>query len=254
MKNSILLTTLIVLSSLLAAVGGYKGARYLADKITMEAEANAEKAGLFKPVGVENGLSEKLVNGEKTVNSLRPMSLIYVMDYETGKVTDLAVELFDTVSMRVKFIYFDTDISYTMTGTLYRSLANGNVLVPQTVKLSELYGYYGNDAAFDAGRLIVSELLGRDIEYYMSFSAGDEPEDFKIRRVTALGVKELYEEYGDKKDADTNMAAGEIKSFTELASYIKDSDVTSAEAPAIRRNESCYVDVAALWELMGDGE
>jgi hypothetical protein len=245
---------LIVFATLLAAVGGYRGARYLADRITAEAEANAERAGLFKPMGVESELSEKLVNGEKTVNSLRPMSLIYVMDYETGKINDLAVEMFDTVSMRVKFIYFDTDISYTMTGTLYRSLANGNVLVPQTVMLSELYSYYGNDSAFDAGRLVVSELLGRDIEYYMSFSTGDEPEDFKIRRVTALGVKELYEKYGDKKNADTNMAAGEIASFTELSSYIKDTDVTSDEAPVIRRNESCYTDVASLWELLGNEE
>ena len=246
-KNSILLATAIVVLSTLAAVFGYKGARVLADSITEKAEANAEKAGLFKPAGIENELSQKLVKGEKTLDSMRPMTLIYVMDYETGKIEDLAALLFDTVSMRASLIYFDADISYTMTGTLYRSLANANVLVPQTVKLSELYSYYGNDAAFDVGRVVMSELLGRDIEYFRSFSADSIPEDFTIRRITALGLRELYE---DRKETETNMEPGEIKGFLELVSYLADSDVKCCDAPVIRRNESCFVDVSALYGLM----
>ena len=143
--------------SILAGLGAYKGARLLADEITTDAEKQAEKAGLFKPEGIEDDMSKKLVNGEGTVEKLRPMNLIYSVNYETGKIEKLAVQIFDTVSMKVSFVYFDPEITYTMTGTLYRSLANGNVLVPQTVRLSELYSYYGNASAFDAGRRIISE-------------------------------------------------------------------------------------------------
>ena len=233
--------------SLLAGLGAYKGSRLLADEITTDAEKQAEKAGLFKPADVESKVSSKLVNEEKTVNKLRPKSLIYVVNFETGKVEKLAVQVFDTVSMAVTFVYFDMDITYTMTGTLYRALANGNVLVPQTVTISELYSYYGNESAFEAGRKILSEMLGTDIEYYIALSKENAPDDFVLERVTALGLKELY---GKSKGRDTNLESEEEEVFENLSSYIEDSAIKGYEAPVIRRNESCFVDVTGVWSVL----
>ncbi len=233
--------------SILAGLGAYKGARLLADEITTDAEKQAEKAGLFKPEGIEDDMSKKLVNGEGTVEKLRPMNLLYSVNYETGKIEKLAVQIFDTVSMKVSFVYFDPEITYTMTGTLYRSLANGNVLVPQTVRLSELYSYYGNASAFDAGRKIISELLGVEVDYYSAFSKEDISEDFQVERVTALGCKELLQ----KKDGkETNLTHAKEDSFVGLTSYINDGDVKTYEAPVIKRNESCFTDITGVWEIL----
>ena len=246
-KKSALLVLISISLCLLAALGGYKGSRLLADEITTEAEINAEKAGLFKPENTESGAAEKLSSGEKVIKSLKPMGLIYVMDYETGKVKELAVGVFDTISMNVSMIYLDIDISYTMTGALYRMLANENVLVPQTVRFSELYSYYGNAAAFGAGRKIVSELLGMDIDYFISLSKDDAPEDLLIGRITALGLKELYE---DRAGKETDLKADDEIAFSNLCLYLSDSDVKGYEAPVIRRNESCFADVIGIWEML----
>ena len=48
-KKKLIFTTIAVFLCMAAAFGGYKGARYIADRITVKAEINAEKAGLFRP-------------------------------------------------------------------------------------------------------------------------------------------------------------------------------------------------------------
>lgn len=248
-KTGLWLVFLALSVSVLAGLAAYKGAKLLADEITTDAEKQAEKAGLFKPEGMEDSVAEKILNGENKVEKLRPANLVYSVNYENGKIEKIAVQIFDTVSMKVSFIYFDSAITYTMTGTLYRALANGNVLVPQTVTLSELYSYYGNSSAFDAGRKIVSELLGLEIDYYSAFSKEDISEDFVIERATALGCEELYEKRDGK---ETNLSHEQEKGFCDLTGYISDQDVKSYEAPVIKRNESCFADVTGLWEILRD--
>ena len=248
-KTGLWLVLLALSVSVLAGVGAYKGAHLLADEITTDAEKQAEKAGLFKPEGVESDMTAKILNGEKTAEKLRPVSLIYSVNYENGKIEKIAVEIFDTVSMKASFVYFDPEITYTMTGTLYRSLANGNVLVPQTVTLSELYSYYGNASSFEAGRKIMSELLGLEIDHYSAFSKENIPEDFLVERVTALGLKELFEK---KEGKETDLTHEQEASYRELVSYMSDEDVKVSEAPVIKRNESCFADVTGLWEILRD--
>lgn len=234
--------------TVLAGLGAYKGARLLADSITTDAEKQAEKAGLFKPEGLEDSMTKNLLNGGKE-DGLRPASLIYSVNYENGKIEKIAVEVFDTVSMKISFMYFDPEVTYTMTGTLYRSLANGNVLVPQTVRLGELYSYYGNSSAFDAGRKIMSELLGIEIGHYNALSKEETPEDFILERVTALGCMELYEKRAGR---ETDLSKEQEERYRGLISYISDSDVSTCEAAVIKRNESCFVDVTGVWEQMAE--
>ncbi|MBO4421219.1 MAG: hypothetical protein J5783_05275 [Lachnospiraceae bacterium] len=250
-KNKIWLMFAAVSLCLLVGLAGYKGARLLAAGITKEAEQNAEKAGLFKPKGVEDNLTEKLINGteKSTASNLRPLSLLYLIDYESGKVEELVLEVFDTVSMKAAFMYLDPDITYTMTGSLYRALANGNVLVPQTVRFSELYGYYGTPAAFDAGKKIAGEMLGTPIDYYAVYTSEAGGEELKIRRITSLGVKSLYDiETGE----DTDMSEDEQLVYESLAGYLKDTDINVYEAPVIKHNESCFIDISKTWEILGE--
>ena len=246
-KNRLWLVVAALSVSLLAGVGAYKGSRLLADEITTDAESQAEKAGLFKPFGIEDEVSSRILKGERTVDKLHPLTLVYVVDYESGKIMDTALQVFDTVSMNVSFVDFDPDVTYTMTGTLYRSLSNGNVLVPQTVRLRELYGYYGNVTAFDAGRKIMSEMLGVDIDYYIALSVENVDKGLGLSRMTALGCKELYEE---RKGRKTSLTEDEDKAFEGLCEYLSDSDIIQYEAPVIKRNESCFVDVTGVWEIL----
>lgn len=250
-KSHIRLIFAAVSFCILAALAGYKGARYLASRITSEAEQNAEKAGLFKPQGVEEDLTEKIINGtgSTSLSKLRPSTLMYVVDYETGKIEYLALEVFDTVSMEAAFIYIDPDVSYTMTGSLYRALANGNVLVPQTVKFSELYGYYGTPAAFDAGKKIAGEMLGTPIDYYAAYTAEQGGDELSIKRITSLGLKSLYDR---NVTEHTDLTEEESLGYAELIGYLKDKDIKVYEAPVIKHNESCFLDVAGTWEILGE--
>lgn len=250
-KSHIRLIFAAVSFCILAALAGYKGARYLASRITSEAEQNAEKAGLFKPQGVEEDLTEKIINGtgSTSLSKLRPSILMYVVDYETGKIEYLALEVFDTVSMEASFIYIDPDVSYTMTGSLYRALANGNVLVPQTVKFSELYGYYGTPAAFDAGKKIAGEMLGTPIDYYAAYTAEQGGDELSIKRITSLGLKSMYDR---NVTEHTDLTEEESLGYAELIGYLKDKDIKVYEAPVIKHNESCFLDVAGTWEILGE--
>ena len=250
-KSHIRLIFAAVSFCILAALAGYKGARYLASRITSEAEQNAEKAGLFKPQGVEEDLTEQIINGTRneTLSKLRPLFLLYVVDYETGKLEDIVLEIFDTVSMEVSFVYIDPDITYTMTGSLYRALANENVLVPQTVKFSEMYGYYGTPAAFDAARKIAGEMLGTPIDYYAAYTLDQGGDELSIKRITALGVKELYD---PEKEEHTDLTEEERSGYAKLAGYLKDRDIKIYEAPVIKHNESCFLDIAGTWEILGE--
>jgi len=250
-KKGTIFVIVSVFLCIAAAIGGYKGSRYIADRITVKAEENAERAGLFKPSAsaIENGsntvddLDEKI----SPIKNNRPSSVIFVTDFETGKIEKLALEIIDTINMSAKYIYFDTDISYTITPALYRKLANGNVLLPQTVKLKELYGYYGADTAFEAGRKIVGELVGKEIDYYISLSKEYAPEDFMIERVTALGLKELHTPHENRL---SDIPENEDSILGSYGEKLKDSDVKTVEAPVIKRNESCFLDVSGLWEIL----
>ena len=250
-KNKIWLIFATVSVCLLVGLASYKGARLLASQITSEAEQNAEKAGLFKPKGVEEDLTEKLINGspKSLASNLRPLTLIYMIDYESGRISELVLEIFDTVSMKAVFVYLDPDITYTMTGSLYRALANGNVLVPQTVIFRELYSYYGTTAAFDAGKKIAGEMLGTPIDNYAVFTDEDGADEFKIRRITALGVKDIY---NITENGHTDMTDEEKKTYGEFAGYLKDTDIEIYEAPVIKHNESCFIDISGTWEILGE--
>ena len=254
-KKKLIFTTIAVFLCMAAAFGGYKGARYIADRITVKAEINAEKAGLFRPSVkttnpdlTEAGDPEE--SGDKALKLLskgRILSLVYVTDYENGKIDRLALEVFDTINMSAAVIYLDPEISYTMTASLYRKLANGNVLLPQTVKLSELYGYYGVENAYEAGTDILSELIGLEIDHYIAFSGEYVLEDFLEERMTALGLKELHE---PREDRLTSIPAEEEAVMITYMENISDRDVKVYDAPVIKRNESCFADLAGLWTLL----
>ena len=245
-KKSILFTSLFVVLCVLASFGGYKGSRLLADSITVKAEQNAEKAGLFKPKEADSPFKDD-VEGTAFGKS-RPLKLIYIVDYETGKIEKLILEQLDTIGMTASFIYFETEILYTMTPALYKKLVTGNVLLPQTVTFKELYAYYGNESVFDAGRLIVDELLGVEIDYYIVMSTEKVPGEFMRERITSLGLKDLYE---GKIPEKTDINEYEMEYYAGLCEYIADRDINIYEAPVIRRNESCFADVNGIWEILG---
>ena len=245
-KKSILSVTFFILLCVLAAVGGYKGSRALADSITVQAEQNAEKAGLFR---IPETKSNPEQNNKNQTGSgiLRPYSLIYIVDYEIGKVEGLILEQLDTIGMSARFLYLDTDILYTMTPELYKRLVTGNVLLPQTVTFKELYSYYGNETVFDAGKKIVGELLGVEIDHYIVCSSEKVSREFKIERITSLGLKELYEE---SEQEITDISEEDRKAYLELCEYITDKDIYIYDAPVLRRNESCFADVNAILEIL----
>lgn len=256
-KKKLIFTTIAVFLCMAAAFGGYKGARYIADRITVKAEINAEKAGLFRPQ-VRTNEADVTEAGDpedtgdtalKILSKGRVLSLVYVTDYETGKIDRLALEVFDTINMSASIIYLDPEISYTMTASLYRKLANGNVLLPQTVKLSELYGYYGVENAYEAGKDILSELIGLEIDHYISFSKEYVLEDFLEERMTALGLKELHEQ---REDRLTSIASEEEAVMITYMENFSDRDVKVYDAPVIKRNESCFADLPGLWSLLKD--
>ena len=86
------------------------------------------------------------------VLSKTPVEIIYDVNFETGRIEEMLVGILRTTEGKIDYLRIDTDVMYTMSASLYSSLTPDNTTLPQTVTFSELYRYYHNDKAFDAGR------------------------------------------------------------------------------------------------------
>ncbi len=193
-----------------------------------------------------------------------PIEVIYDVDFETGRIEQILISILNTYSSKLDFIRIDTNVMYTMSASLYSALTPENTTLPQTVTFSELYRYYGNDHAFDAGRRIIGELLSVNTDYYCALPERDFDRVFSIRswddetviRFAADG-SQVKEDYGTEgsvrgfigdilENAVTNCSIESRNGYVELFDSLEDSDISFTDAPVYENNESCWLDTGAM--------
>ena len=120
--------------------------------------------------------------------------VVYEADREKQSIDRIMVAVLSGDGERLTLIGIDTDISYTMTKELYNELTPEKVTLPQTVLLKGLYGYYGDERAFEAGIKIIGEMLGIKLERCAVFdSGGFDPGIYKSARECGNALVEEYE-------------------------------------------------------------
>lgn len=202
--------------------------------------------------------------------ALTTLDLLYGYNTETGEVEYMAIEILDCIAGELIMVKIPVEISYTMSSQLYRELAETNIELPQTVTFSELYRYYHDERAFEAGCRMLSELISFNILSYTAVPLEDfcllyEPEDRSYEEtalryaVTEEQVKNWSpESCGSVKaflekllaDAVTNRTVAERLRYLDVYDNLNEERVISTVAPVISGNERSEADTAALSAML----
>ncbi|MCR5324313.1 MAG: hypothetical protein K6E85_13730 [Lachnospiraceae bacterium] len=218
------------------------------------------------------------LNGDKNGNAGRttpvlsktPVEVIFDVNFETGRIEEILIGILRTTEGKLDYLRIDTDVMYTMSTGLYTSLTPDNTTLPQMVTFSELYRYYHNDRAFEAGRSIISEMLNFNILYYSAMPDYDFEKLFYIKKydeeidmkfaVTSSEAKEDYETAGSVKgfvgkilkDTITNWSIEERLRYLDALDGLEPGNVTFTDAPVYEMNESCRLDADATGRILYD--
>ena len=255
----ILIAALLILA---AAAGGY----FLAEKYKT-GPAPEDPAGQ-NVTGTDNTAAQP-AGVSYTALNMTPVDLLFVTNSETGRIERILIEILSCTSGKLDFIGIDTDVSCTMSAKLYGELTPDNTELPQTVTFSELYRYYHNDKAYDAGRRIISELINFNILYYtavedtvfeefMYYRGSGETAEAGFR----LNADELKAKtYGTEgsvkgaletafKDAVTNWSVADRLRYLEVYDALTKADVSFEAAPVNVKNESTSLDTVGTGAVL----
>ena len=176
----------------------------------------------------------------------------------------------NTYNSRLDYIRIDTDVMYTMSSSLYSSLTPENTTLPQTVTFSQLYRYYENDHAYDAGRRMIGELLSMNIDYYCALPESDFERVFKIRQDEneaivgfAADGEQVRNGYGTEGSTEgfigrilensvTNLSFSQRLGYLDIYDSLEAGDISFTNAPIRENNESCWLDTEAMAGMLYD--
>lgn len=184
----------------------------------------------------EQPLSDSLV---PLTMDMHPINVVFLYD-DTEAVKDIKIEFLDCVKLVMVNIHIPGNVSYTMSSDLYKKLSAANVTVPQTVTFTELYHYYDDERAYEAGLDIINEMLGTDAGYYTATEAEYYFSDYGNADFET--VAEKTEEMLD--ESVTNWSEAERVRYTTVYASMRPCDVSFFEAPVIVKNENSQVDVS----------
>lgn len=197
-----------------------------------------------------------------------PVEVIYDVNFETGRIEDILIGILRAIDGKIDYIRIDTDTGYTMSASLYTQLTPDNATLPQMITFSELYRYYHNDKAFDAGRRIISEMLSFNIQFYTAMPDYRFESIFAIEEDTeevimeyAVSADEAVGEHGTPgsakgfienvlEDSVTNWPVSERLRYLDVIDSLTAEDITFIEAPMYEYNESSRIDTDATGRIL----
>ena len=173
---------LILLICLMLITGIFFGAVSLSNLLTGK-ESGPEKDGVSESPSAKDRITE-------TVSGTGFTEAVFETDASGGQIGRILVCILSKDGSCLDIIEIDTGVSYTMTQKLYTELTPEKVTLPQTVRFSELYTYYGDGRAYEAGLKIIGEMLGLKLERCAVFDTGGFDEEFykKVRECTGAGT------------------------------------------------------------------
>lgn len=211
----------------------------------------------------------KRPDGYQTALNMTPVNLVMVVNSETGRIENLLVEILRATDAKLDYLRLASEVSYTMSSSLYSELIVDNTELPQTVTLSELYRYYQNDKAFEAARRIVGELINFNILYYTAVEDTDFEKVMYIKDTAsgmrggfvmdrAEAVSAAFGTPGSVKGvletvlegAVTNWSVSDRLRYLDVYDALEEDGVTFTDTPVIEKNETCELDTAGTGAIL----
>lgn len=231
-------------------------------EVSDDSESGEQNKKDARSEGTEADIRQSALN-------MTPVDLVLVVNSETGRIEDIFIEILRAAEGRLDYIRLASEVSYTMSGSLYAELIVDNTELPQTVTLSEMYRYYHSDKAYEATRRVVSELVNFNILYYTAVDDIRFDEFFSVRD-TESGMKAefvhdrdeiisaAYGTPGSVKGAMeavlegpvTNWSLSDRLRYLDVYDGLMGESVSFADAPVIRHNETCELDTAGTGAIL----
>lgn len=217
------------------------------------------------------GASKVTVDRSRTPASYTPTMLVLSINSETGRIEQVFVEIFKSEQATIDLIHVPSEVSYIMSSSLFEELTVGNPKLPQCVTLSELYRYYHTDAAYEAARRIVSEMINFNLLYYTVLYSDDMKKyvdvrehaggyDYSLEFSTETALSERYGSLGSADgfisyvlgNAKTNWPLEDRFLFLDVYDSMTEDSVVFSDAPVITYNESKEIDRNAFARMIYD--
>lgn len=132
------------------------------------------------------------ITPEEVSLKLNTKTLYFILNEENNQIEYMLVELLNCKTNKLKFLTIPTTTKITLSNTLFQKLKETYVSVPQMMKLSMLYQYFGNEDAYTYGMDIVEEAFGVHMDYYLVMNTENYKKLFETNK---NGIEVLKEEW-----------------------------------------------------------
>lgn len=249
----------LIFCIILVLAAGFAGYRLSTEYKNRLLEQNGIKSGEGN-----SGANNSVANNAEgyTALNMTPVNVVFEVNSETGRIENILIEILRCASVRLDYIRIAPEVSYTMTSTLYSTLTVDNTELPQTVTLSELYRYYHNEHAYEAGVKILSEMLNYNIKYYTAIFDTELERVMTIQdsstglsmgfcvsskeaRGTAYGSEGSVKGIIEKclENAATDWEVSDRLRYLDTYDALTEESVTFTNAPVKELNETCELDI-----------
>lgn len=170
------------------------GTAYGSYKLTMH---------FYKPDKVANdSKAEEIISDMVSDVPVEKVSkaIIVSVDHETGKISRIVLEIFNTYTCNMDYITIPANTQFTLSNELYQKINALNQEVPQIVTLSDMNQYFSGENDYQYDMFILEDLLGIDIHYYSVLDDSDYSKVFTEEKRTFI--------YQTKEEEQRVMTAG----------------------------------------------
>lgn len=205
------------------------------------------------------------INPEEVSLKLNIKTLYYVFNDENKQIEHILLELLNCETDKMQYITIPTSTKLTLSNTLFQTMKETYVSVPQIMKLSMLYQYFENQDAFTYGMDIMQEAFGVHIDYYTIIDVKDYNELFETSKEGFEVIKDEYLAYLDQTVTLKNMKEQMLKfysiqktnyeiekrlSYLETYESLKASDITFEMLQGVQKNEAFIPDFENIKRLI----
>lgn len=205
------------------------------------------------------------IKPEEVSLKLNIKTVYYIFDDENKQIEHILLELLNCKTKKIQYITIPTSTKLTLSNTLFQTMKETYVSVPQIMKLSMLYQYFENQDAFTNGIDIMQEAFGIHIDYYTIMDKQDYKEVFETSKEGIEVIKDEYLAYLDQTVTLKNMKELMSKfysiqktnydieqrlSYLETYESLKPSDITFQMLQGEQKNEAFVPDFENIKRLI----
>lgn len=158
-----LVTSMLILVPVGLAVFGYQ-------LTTNKYQLPKEITDFILETQSEIPVGETIIEEVPSDVKLNTKTLYYVFDDGNQEIAYMLIELLNSKNNKMMFLTVPTATKVTVSNTLYQTMKDTYVSIPQIMKLSKLYQYFDNEVAYTYGVDIIEEAFGIHIDYHAIIS------------------------------------------------------------------------------------